>query len=189
MFELIFGIFFELITLPIYFMFMFDNTGSPRWLTFVFPLFIAIGFVMIIKGVVEIVRNIKTSKLGEEAYGRVVNIKGNGQYLNDAPILVADVKVYVKSLNQVIDCSEEVGIGMPKYDMGEYVKVKYYNKDINFIEKVDVNSIPLDIKNFIFEEAPVKSDVPEEVHQGPIVYFESEDIVIVDGVKYKRISE
>lgn len=188
MFELIFGLIWELVAIPFMIIFVGNSDDTPIFVVAIISIFVVVGIVMIIKGIVEIVKNMRTSKLGEEAYGRVINIKGNGQYINDSPVLVAEVKVYVKSLNQVIDCSEEVGTGIPKYDIGEYVKVKYYKGDINFLEKVNVDALPLDIKNYIYEEVKPTVESSSEVHQGPIVYYESQDIVNVDGVRYKKIS-
>ena len=192
MFELFFGLFWEAITSLISFAFLIpvfsgDDTISIFLIGF-FLLFHVIGIGLIIIGARKIIRDRSTSKLGEECYGYVIDISPNGNYINGSPQLNAKTVVYIRSENDVREIAEYSGTGTSKYNVGDYVKVKYYNNDINFIEKVPENTIPYDIKDKIYREtSPNISPAATERPQGPIVYYESEDIVQVDGVRYKRI--
>lgn len=192
MFELFFGLFWEAITTFISVTFLatggITQEGSLFLIIF-FTVFHAIGIFMLVKGIRKIIRDNKTNKLGEECYGCVIDLHPNGNYVNGSPQLNAKVLIYVKSEAQTKEIEEYAGTGISKYNVGEYIKVKYYNNDINFIGKVTENEIPLDVKNYIYRETPpiVPPQAQTPQQQGPIVYYESQDIVQVDGVRYKRI--
>jgi len=183
MFDLIFGLFWESITLIFTLIIVLDlkSSNDPANILILLSIIVFNGFgiYLLVKGLKKILDNKNTNKLGEECYGYIIEIAPNGNYINGYPQLNAKTVVYIKSEGNVKEIAEYSGTETSKYNIGEYVKVKYYNGDINFIERADENSIP----NYIKDKIYCKIDT----HPQPIVYYESEDIVQVDGVRYKRI--
>ena len=110
-----------------------------------------IGISLLLIGIHMIVTNRITNKKGEECYGRIFKIYNTWKYVNEKTELKADVVVYVPSLSDTEVISEIIGFNDRKYPDDSYVKLKYYNGDINFEDIVDDNLIPLDIKSKIDE--------------------------------------
>lgn len=171
MFELVFGIFWTLFSLFMFFIVLFSKAGMSAVLFLVF--FIAIGVFLIVKGLTKVVRNYKTSKNGEECFGIIKNVYESGTYINDSAEYKADVIVYIESLGKVEIISEVIGFNLSKFPVGSYVKLKYYNGDINILDVVDYNSISENSKYYLKNE---ESNI-EKV----------EDIITVNGVKYKKM--
>lgn len=167
MFELIFGLFFVL--LPIIVSIIITKTSGPStFVGIICGILLIVGIVFIILGLIKIIKNFLTSKKGEECYGCVKEIKESGKYINNYPIYKAEFNVYVESTCEKIEIEEEIGTKPEKYPIGSYVKVKYYNKDINIIDKLDENLIPEEIKQ------KIKVEVTNET-------------IEIDGIKYKRM--
>lgn len=114
-------------------------------------LFWFIGIFILIKGIRKVIINYNIDTKGEECYGRISRIYNSGNYVNDRPELKADVIVYIPSLSDTDVISEVIGFDYSKYPKDSYVKVKYYNGDINFDEVIDENMIPTGIKEKIDE--------------------------------------
>lgn len=118
-------------------------------------LFWFIGIAISVKGIRKIIINYNTDTKGEECYGRISRIYNSGNYVNDRPELKADVIVYIQSLSDTEVISEVIGFDYGEYSEDSYVRVKYYNGDINFEEVIDENMIPISIKeklDELFEE-------------------------------------
>lgn len=169
MFELIFGSFFALI--PTIILIIIIKVGGLNLFTeLICGLFLVIGFVFIIKGLIRIIKNILTSRKGEECYGCVKDIKETGEYVNGQPIYKAEFIIYVESEYTTKEITEKIGMNPEKYPIGSYVKAKYYNNDINILDKIDDINIPEEIKQKIKVEVTPNNETIE-----------------IDGVKYKRM--
>ena len=118
-----------------------------------FGIFWLVGLTILCIGVKKLIRNANTNKFGEECFGVVCNIYNSGTYMNDAPELKSDVLVYIPSLNETKVISEVVGVGQSEYEVGSYVRLKYYNDDINLEGIVDEDELPSATK-LILEKSP-----------------------------------
>lgn len=134
-------------------------------------IFWAVGIIMIIIGLRKIIKNAQTDKFGEICYGRIIDIRRSGAYVNNVPELKAIVTVYIESLGTTEDVEEVIGLATKrKYQVGDYIEGKYYNGDINIDSYVPENVIPLHIQEKLKD----------------LRISANEDEIMVDGVKYVR---
>ncbi len=168
MFELIFGLLFTIISTIILIVFLASGESNIIVLL-VCGLFLIIGLIFMIKGLIKIIKDILTSKKGEECYGCVKDIQETGEYVNGAPIYKAEFNVYVESEYRTFELSEKIGMKPEKYPIGSYAKLKYYDNDINIIESIEETSIPEEIKEKIKVDKMI------------------DEIIEIDGIKYKRM--
>ncbi len=155
-----------------------SQTGSeaPIFAYIIIGLFIAIGLYMLIKGIKKIIQNKKTEKYGEICYGIVTNVYPDGSYVNNAPEYQADVYLYITSEGRTDTITEIIGFDPMKYPTKSYVKVKYYQGDINIIEGLNsIKDVPMATQRYFKEYEDFRE--------------QAEDIIIVNGKKYKRIDE
>ena len=141
------------------------------WPKLFFGLFLLIGIIFIVIGVIKIIRNRNTDLYGEECYGRICNIYNSGAYVNGRAELKADVLVYIESLACTKTISEVIGFDYNKYPIGSYVRCKYFNDDINVESIVNYEDIPI----IISEMLPKNNVIANE-----------SDTILVDGVEYVR---
>lgn len=199
MFKLIFGLIWTAISSLVAFM-MYANKGGTievngevvsqaEFNSMLFPklfigLFIFIGLFMIFSGLKEIFTNIQTNKLGVETYGIVTDIRPTGSYVNGKPELKAEVLVYIDDYN--IETYEEIiGFDRMKYKIGDYVKVKHHNKDINIVEETREDYIPMDIKDLLDNESEGVLNTKTFDSNFSIIGG-SKETIIIDGVEYVR---
>lgn len=153
---------------------------------FLTPFWLAGGWLLY-TGIKKVLTNIKTNKLGMDTYGLVVDFTETGTYVNGYPVWCAHVLVFVG--NRVQRFREEVGTD-PRFDVGDFVRVKHYENDINVEERESMYSIPSHIREMLELAAPVailKHDV--NINNAPQKYKDfvvTEDSVIIDGVSYPR---
>ena len=170
MFELMFGIVFllvsALIIVPIFL------SGEGTWIILLFLIFPIVGVCMFVIGLRRVIRNARTAARGTVCYASIEDVFATDKSINDAPIMKAAFNVYLESEHRVVEVEEEIGLNPDKYPIGSYVKVKYYNNDINIIEPITENEVP----SYALERIKVK-----DITTG--------DIIVVDGVKYKRMEE
>lgn len=177
MFELCFGIFWCLITLLCTIPIFKSSEGIDLFLILFVGIFWFIGIFLLVKGLKKVIANHNTEKLGEECYAMIRNIYPNGNSANGAPEFNADLLVYVSSKNTMEQVSERIGFNAFKYQLNTFIKGKYYSGDINIEETIDYNSIPLNIRpNFDH----LISNNTKQI---------AEDIITINGVKYKKIDE
>ena len=118
----------------------------------------------------------KTEKYGEICYGIVTNVYPDGSYVNNAPEYQADVYLYITSEGRTDTITEIIGFDPMKYPTKSYVKVKYYQGDINIIEGLNsIKDVPMATQRYFKEYEDFRE--------------QAEDIIIVNGKKYKRIDE
>lgn len=191
MFELFFGLMWTAITAIVTFGFYGTNGdvyvndtpvshetfSAMLWPKLFFGLFWVVGFFMIGKGLFGIIRKTLRKNLintkGEECFGRVQNVYNPGIYVNEKPGLKADILMYIPSIQDTQTSSKTIGFDKDQYPIGSYVKLKYYNGDINIEGPIDEFELPSDVKHQ-FEEIPM----PDSFGQ---------DTIIVDGVEYVRM--
>lgn len=183
MFELFFGILWLFIigTVTLIFSFVggsiFEITGEGGLfssLTYIlfFGMFWAIGIFMVAWGLRKIIRNSQTDKHGETCYGRIIDIKESGKYVNDMPELNAVVKVYVESTRTLEEIEEVIGLATnQKYQIGDYIEGKYYNGDINIASYIPETAIPIYVQDML---------------KRLINKTEDENTILVDGIEYVK---
>lgn len=176
MFEIMFGLFWTGFSLFVSFVFFGDFFISGEFDSFmVMPaillsIFVIIGLAILIKGIKKVSANVKTSKNGEECYGILTNISKTGNSVNGVRELKGHFYVYLVSTNQVVTVEEAIGFNPFKYQVNNYVKVKYYNGDINVLEIVSADIVPSDARKALEKLMP-----------------SSEKFIIIDGNTYKKI--
>ena len=182
MFDLVFGAAFIAFSLVFIFAFIGNSVASSGFTVslsvpiVVIGIFFFIGLMVFIKGVRKIWKNIKTSKNGEEGYAILKDIVPTGSRVNGMPEMKGVFLVYILSLNRTETQEEIIGFNPFKYKVNDYVRVKYYDGDINIIEKISDNQVPSNVKRQL----------------GGINEFSSssiggEDIININGHNYKRI--
>ena len=147
-----------------------------------FLIFIAVGLWIMYLGIKELLKNKKTNKYGEICYGIItsidadtssVQVNGNCQYK-------ATVNFYYPQLNGTMTFCESYGYKREKYSVGECVKVKYYNDDINIIEgNIDINTLPYNIQDCL-KGVQQNNAVPDGLYTG------NENEIVINGVRYVR---
>lgn len=108
-------------------------------------IFWIIGIIMVIVGIKKEKRDKKTEQYGEECYGKIMNVYPSGTYVNNRPLFKADFKIYIPSERVVRTISEEVGFNPVDYPINGYVKIKYYDNDINVESVISKNFVPTTI--------------------------------------------
>lgn len=200
MFELVFGIIWTAFTAFMTFMFygiageITVNgvlTSHEEFITLLWPklffgIFWLVGIFLIVTGLRKLIRDGRTEKQGEICYGMVENVYPSGSYVNGQPLYKADVLVFIPSENREATISENIGFKSYDYPVQSFVKVKYFNNDINIKERLSLEKVPLDIKErFISNRTqPIENYqvTNTNITQGP-----TPDLIVVDGVTYKRV--
>lgn len=190
MFHLLFGIAWTAFSsLFMFLIFLADetetNSGFMNELLFpkiLISVFILIGISLIISGIKQILRNKKTNAIGKISFGKILSIFPNGTYVNNKPYFDANILV-VHDDRTVCMYKETIGRNKHNYKIGDYLKVKYYNGDINIIEKVSDISIPLTTREDI--ELELKNNKIYEEYNEMETIIEN-DYVIIDGIKYVK---
>lgn len=141
--ELIFGIVWLAITITTSILCI---VVKPSLIIF-FSLFYFIGIFLVVKGAKRLIKDKSTEKNGEICYGRIKEISPTGVTVNGNQQLKAKVYFYIPSLNKEEILDEVIGYSYNSYHEGEYVKLKYYNNDINILGKVDKNEVPQNVLN------------------------------------------
>lgn len=200
MFKLIFGLIWTAFSVFIAFM-MYGNVAgtitvngevvsqaefnSMLWPKLFIGLFIIVGLILCFSGIKEIFTNMQTNKLGVETYGVIIDLRPSGSYVNGKPELKAEVAVYINDYN--IESYEEIiGFDRLKYKPGDYVKVKHHNKDINIIEKINEDYLPIEIKEVLDNEVGHIGRIEDRFYDSEFGANTSEETIIVNGIEYVR---
>lgn len=132
-----------------------------------------VGIVMVKSGIKQYKANKNTDLYGEECYGKITAVYETGSYVNDNPEYKADIVVYIPSINDVVTVSEVIGYSKKEYPLGTPVRGKYYNGDINIIERGPIVTMSP------FAEEKINEYMK---HYG----LTPQDTVVIDGVEYVR---
>lgn len=166
MFELMFGIIWLTITsfVAIPFLLMGDGIPSIFLLAF-FGLFYAVGIWMLRKGIKQVSKDRATNKNGMKTYGLITDIYGTNCYVNDSEQLKADVIFVTDDNDKINKCSEVIGFDWDKYEVGDYVHIKYFQNDINILGKAYMQSVPEGIRQQLEQVALNKYQREKEEKQ------------------------
>ena len=184
MFLFLFGLFWTLFTMI--FIVTFFVSGSVDIVAFLLILvFLVVGIVMMIIGGRQLIKNYKTNKYGEICYGIIKNVYPDGSYVNNKPEYKADVIVYIESQNKKETITEIIGFHPEKYPEDTFVELKYYEGDINFLKSnLNLESISANAQYILKDDIGVKIEQNAPLSPG---VSNGEDIIMVDGVRYKKI--
>lgn len=118
--------------------------ASESWGAFLIIVpFLMIGVYLISSGWKQIQRDKATARLGEFAYGIIVEISTTGAFVNDRPELQAEVLFLKDGVS--FRYQDIIGFDRNKYRVGDYVKLKHHEGDINILGKAFENDIPVEV--------------------------------------------
>lgn len=109
---------------------------------FIFLVFFLLGIYLVFSALYDSYIKKKIDLEGIEVYGKIINISTTGVYINDIPQLKATVRTYLPKTGTVECFNAVIGLSPSQYRVGDYLKVKYYNGNINIIEIADEKYIP-----------------------------------------------
>lgn len=135
-------------------------------------IFLIVGITLIVKGFKKLVIDFSTNTKGEECFGKIYNTYNSGVYINESPELKADILVYIPSIGETRVISEVIGFDRLKYPFGSFVKLKYYNGDINLQAVVDEQELPANAR--------------AEFEKFNLSFLGLEKTIFVNGVEYVR---
>lgn len=152
-----------------------DEFSSMLFPKIIIGLFWVIGFWLIFQGLKKIIKDSTTNKNGEICFGKICNIYHSGTYVNGYPELKADILVFIPSTQETKTISEIIGFDINKYQIDSYVRLKYYNGDVNIEDVVDSSILPLNAQDIL-----VSSRNTENYNMA------LNDTIVIDGVEYVR---
>ena len=164
-----------------------NPTLSDLWPLYLFlGIFITIGIALIASGVKTVIANSKTNKYGIERYGYITDILPTGSYVNNRPELKAIVTVIDDDFGNTNTYEEIIGFDCNKYNVGDYIKVKHYENDINILHTLREDQVPYD-KLDILSDKNIKENATYSNYGNPNQHKEiEEEVIIVNCKKYKR---
>lgn len=112
-------------------------------------IFWIIGIAFLVIGIKKYKTDKNTEEYGEECFAKIRSVYFSGTVVNNRREYKADFLVYIPSERRVKKISETIGFDPMDYPENGYVKVKYYQDDINIKETLSVDFVPKNIKNFI----------------------------------------
>ncbi len=148
MFKLLFGIIWTVLCVVILIAMQGAETkgdGEASIVVIVLVVFIIVGVFLILMALKKIIADMKTSIKGFETYAIVTGIGTTGTRINNNPVYkVETVVIEENGLTGIY--SEEMGMNYNKYRVGEYLRVKHYDADINILGKVNVRDVPPQVR-------------------------------------------
>jgi hypothetical protein len=183
MFEIIFGIFWMLTIAPMAIMALLDGDMGP--IVFLLPFLIA-GIWLLYSGIKKVTKNAETHAKGTPSYGLVVDFSETGTYINGHAVWNAHI-LAIADYGLVREFKEEVGT-RPKFDVGDFVSIKYYQDDINVTGRVNLYAIPEQARN-VLQSASQRMGIKSQLFsqpQQPQDFIVRGDTIIIDGIEYKR---
>ena len=185
MFNIIFGLFFILITVPFWVAIIASGEYSVLFFISIFDI---VGLIFFVIGLKKAIKDGKTRRNGVETYAQINAVLPSGTYVNGVPELKGEFTVFNPNTYQTENVSEILGVGAFEYQVGQVVKVKYYDGDINIIEIVDISQVPGDASKFfttpVASTPSVGGSIPTSSLDG---ITNPADIIEIDGVKYKKM--
>ena len=125
-------------------------------------LFLCIGFWMIGNGWKQIKKDRDTEKYGKLAYAKIIDISRTGSSVNGRPELQAQVLFVKNGMDYLYH--EIIGFDQNKYRVGQYVRIKHHEDDVNIINVVNRDSIPRDVADELDSFARRQMS-PEEIER------------------------
>lgn len=104
-----------------------------------------IGIPFLCFPVAKMISDKKTDKNGIECFGYIDSVEA---FVGDES--TAKMRVYISTENRVLKIEEDVNGKTAEYAAGDFIRVKYYNDDVNVLSRVeDEGEIPEDIRNVL----------------------------------------
>lgn len=103
-----------------------------------------IGLVSCIFAAIQVRKDVNTEKYGVERYGIVTALSPTNTRINGSPVWAATV-LLVDDYGQFKTLKNDVGI-KPEYRVGDYVRVKHLDENINIDGKVGKDEVPFLLK-------------------------------------------
>ena len=164
-------------------------------------IFWAVGLIFLFVGIRKIVRNMLTATKGQETYAMVLDILPTGSSVNGNREYKGEFAVISEGSIEYL--SEIVGFNKYKYQTGDILLVKHYKKDINFIDRVERHSLPYDVVEKFDNEAckrmskeeyrryigDTKYDEYDNYEDEDRGYNDSDEYIIINGTKYKKVDK
>lgn len=144
--EFIIGIPWILVTIVLYILIK-DQTSR-----IVIIILMMMGIYLILTKIIKIIKDYLTNVNGEECYGLIIDIYPNGNHINEKNEYNASLMIYIPNSDSTEFIDEVIGFNEYKYTKNTFVKCKYYKKDINIIEEVEEQTIPLEIQDKFTEQ-------------------------------------
>lgn len=164
-----------------FFTFIAIQSGDIHNLGFaIIALFFLLGIVMLIKAIRRIIVNICTASRGTLTYGKVTRIRNTCTKESDCAIFMAEIVLEEES-GLIGRYMENIGISL-KYEVGDFVKVKYYKDDINIISGVYEREVPERIRNRLNAEAQKPGSTLYMDYNNS--YDNQGETIVIDGVEY-----
>ena len=129
-----------------------EEAAKQPVLIIFFGIFFVVGIFLIIKGAKSIIKNKITDSKGTETYGIILDIHGTGTRINNRPELAADILTVING-SQTEVFTEVIGLKSYKYRIGDYLKLKHYDKDVNIVTKIQGTEIPAHIFEILQRES------------------------------------
>lgn len=107
-----------------------------------------VGIIILKNGIKKIIADRNTELYGEECFGRICEISSIGSS-NGNSFYQAKISVYVPSEGITKIVSEDIGYDYNKFKKGSYLKLRYYENDVNIKQVVDDNYLSEKIKSRI----------------------------------------
>ena len=159
-----------------------DEFAQMLWPKLFIGLFIVIGVVFLIAGIRKLLKDATTTVKGEESYGIITRVACSNTYVNGQPIMDGFISVVVDGTIQ--EFKESLGLNYKKGGLGDCVRVKYYNGDVNIIETVLFEDIPYHMQDMLrscHENSGISSQAQHIDTHEPVG-----DYVVINGVQYKK---
>ena len=179
--KIAFGAFWTIFTCVVFGIFLSTGQFNLGIILF-FLLFLAVGLFVLYLGLKKVFKDSKTNSKGELCYGVITDISPDegGVQVNGRAQSKVTVQFFVESLNTMKTLSENIGFKEDEYSIGSCVRIKYYDGDINIVEKyVDINQVPVNIQNYL-RGLMQNSVVPNGMYTG------DESTITINGVTYRK---
>lgn len=148
-FEFQFGIiwttFLAFITLIVIYTIFSGDAGNIFALPF-FAFFWYIGISMLKSGYKKMQADIATEDFGEECFGRICKLSSTGSS-NGNTYYEATIIAYLPKEGNIKTFKEDIGYNFYEFPEGSYVRLKYFQNDVNIKEIVNENIIPEKTRN------------------------------------------
>lgn len=138
-----------------------------------------IGLFMTVLGVYYLAYAINILKYGKECYGIVENIKELPSHDDGAPDYLLTFLIINPDTSKFETYKKIRAHNKENYSVGSYILCKYYKKNIDMIEPIKNNEVPLSVREK-FESTPADSKRKIELSY-------DREYITIDNIKYKRI--
>lgn len=109
-------------------------------------LFWYIGIYVLKNGLKKMKADIATENFGEECFGRIYELSSAGS-TNGNTFYRANIIAYLPNEGIVKTFQEDIGYNFYEFPEGSYVRLKYFQDDVNIIEIANENIIPEKVKS------------------------------------------